>query len=170
MIMKYNLTEDDYLKFNLFHIKNSKTHNRTINTQRFVTPIFLIIFAFLFSLIPGTYFQVLFIITVVICIMWLIFYPKYYYYLVIRNAKKMIREGKNDGILGEHILNLNEAGLIDTTLNGETKVNWTGIKVFKEDDDNFYLYNSSVSSYVIPKQELTNVEEIRNYIISHIKT
>lgn len=85
----------------------------------------------------------------------------------------MIREGKNEGLLGEHTMTLSEDGIVDSNPNGETKVNWTGIIKLKEDDSNIYLYNSSVSAYIIPKRELKDLEGLKNYMTSkltHLET
>ena len=57
----------------------------------------------------------------------------------------MIKEGKNDGLLGEHCMIFSEEGIVDSTTTSETKVTWSGIKNIKEDTHNIYLYNSSVS-------------------------
>ncbi|MGG3806357.1 YcxB family protein [Metabacillus fastidiosus] len=61
---------------------------------------------------------------------------------------------------------MTEEEIVDSTANSETKVTWSGIEMFKEDDDYFYLYNSSVSAYILPKRALKDVEEIKNYIQS----
>jgi hypothetical protein len=76
----------------------------------------------------------------------------------------MIKEGKNDGLLGEHHMTLSEEGIIEFTVHGETKVRWAGIKYLKEDNLYFYLYNSAVSAFILPKKELNNVDELRNYL------
>jgi Tfp pilus assembly protein PilE len=136
--------------------------------QRFLTPIIFIILSYVFSKVGNTSFLGLFITFFIVSILWVIFYPKYFYSYVTRNAKKMLKEGKNDGLLGEHHLIMTEEGIVDSTSYGQTKVNWSGIKNFKEDKYNFYLYNSSVSAYIIPKRELNNVEEIRNYLKSKL--
>jgi hypothetical protein len=76
----------------------------------------------------------------------------------------MIKEGKNDGLLGEHHMTLSEEGIIEFTVNGETKVNWAGIKYLKEDNFYFYLYNSVLSAFILPNKELNSVEKLRNYL------
>ena len=43
MNINYNLTEEDYLNFNMFHVKNSKAVKRALNMQRFITPIIFIV-------------------------------------------------------------------------------------------------------------------------------
>lgn len=168
MEINYKLTEEDYLKFNLFHIKNSKTAIKALNMQRFLPPIFFIISAYIFTTVMNASFPVMLITFLIISILWIIFYPKYFYNYVIRNTKKMIREGKNDGLLGEHHLIMTEEGIEDSTTYGETRVSWSGLKNFEEDNYNFYLYNSSLSAYVIPKREVSNVEVMKNYLNSHI--
>lgn len=80
----------------------------------------------------------------------------------------MIKERKNDGLLGDHRMIMAEEGIVDATSKGETKVTWSGIKHFTEDKDYFFLYNSSVSAYILPKREINDVEETKNYIQSKL--
>ncbi|WP_100330417.1 YcxB family protein [Bacillus xiapuensis] len=169
MEIKYNLTEQDYLNFNMFHVKNSKAVKRTLNMQRFLTPILFVIASFVLSKVGSMYFLGLFIAFLVVSILWIIFYPKYFYSYVIRNTKKMIKEGRNDGLLGEHHMILSEEGIIDSTSKSETKASWSGIQTLSEDKHNIYLYNSSVSAYILPKRELDDAEEIKTYLKSKVQ-
>ncbi len=168
MEIYYELTEDDYIKFNLYHIKNSKTGKQALALQRFLTPLFFIIISYVYSMISNKSFLPLFITFLVMSILWVIFYPKYFYGLIARNAKKMIKEGKNDGLLGNHQLKLTEEGLVDTSSNKETKVTWPGITSVRENDGYFFLYNSSVSAYILPKREIDDVDEVRQYVQSNL--
>ena len=143
MEIYYNLTEEDYINFNLYHIKNSKTGKRALALQRFLSPLFFIIISYVYSLISDMPFLPLFSLFYYEYSMGY-FLSEYFYSLIARNAKKMIKEGKNDGLLGDHQLKLTEEGLVDTSSNRETKVTWSGITSFKEDDGYFFLYNSSV--------------------------
>jgi hypothetical protein len=63
---------------------------------------------------------------------------------------------------------LSEDGIVDSNPNGETKVNWSGIIKLQEDESNLYIYNSAVSAYIIPKRELNEVEDVREYIKSNL--
>ena len=127
MEIRYSLTEEDYLNFNMFHIKNSKTAKRALNMQRFLTPILFIVASFVLSKVGNISFLGLFIAFLIVSILWIIFYPRYFYSYVIRNTKKMIKEGKNDGLLGEHCMIFSEEGIVDSTTTSETKVTWSGI-------------------------------------------
>lgn len=162
MEFKYNLSEEDYIHFNLFHLKNSKAASRSLTIQRWSGPILFIV---LYTI--GDQTSLGLSLTILLSILWLFFYPKYFYNYTIRHVKKMIKEGKNANLLGEHKMTLTEEGIIDTTTNGETKVNWSGIETYKEDNDYFYLYNSSVSAYILPKRDIQN-EEISHFFTSKI--
>lgn len=164
MEINYTLTEEDYLNFNMYHVKNSKTAVKSLKLQRFITPLFFIVFAFVFSAIADVSFWGLFIIFFVIGILWVLFYPSYFYSVVRRQTKKMIQEGENEGLLGKHHLVMTEEGITETTSSGKTKVCWGSLKDFKEDDKNFYLYNSGLSAIILPKRAVTNIEEVYAYI------
>ncbi|WP_186671489.1 YcxB family protein [Sporosarcina sp. BP05] len=168
MEIHYNLTEEDYINFNLYHIKNSETGKRALAVQRFLSPLFFIIISYVYAAISDMPFLPLFITFFIMSILWIIFYPKHFYKLIARNAKKMIKEGKNDGLIGHHQLKMTEEGLVDTSLNKETKVTWSGITSFKEDEGYYYLYNSSVSAYILPKREIDHADEVKQYIQSKV--
>lgn len=137
---------------------------KSLKMQRFATPIVYIILAYIFSLIADIPFLYAFIPFFVIGMMWAIFYPKYFFNRIARHTKKMVNEGKNEGLLGKHAMTFSDEGIVDVTSNGETKVHWSGISEFKEDDANFYLYNSALSAYIIPKRDITDLEEVRTYL------
>lgn len=168
MKIQYNLTEEDYIHFNLYHVKNSKTGKQALGWQRFLSPVFFIAGAYFLSWMGEMSFLPLLITFLIMSVLWIIFYPKYFYSLITRNAKKMIKEGKNDGLIGDHQLILSDAGLVDTSSNKETKVTWPGITSFQEDDRCFYLYNSSVSAYILPKRDIDQVDQLRLYIRSKL--
>lgn len=169
MELNYHLTEEDYLQFNMFHIQNSKTFKRALIIQRVTGPIIFLLMAFVFSSIGDLSLASFLVPFIILSVLWLIFYPKYFYSTVIRNTKKVIKEGKTGGdLLGDHRMILNEAGIVDITENGETKVAWSGIIELKEDEYNIYVYNSSVSAYILPKRELSNVTEVWEYLRANI--
>ena len=168
MDITYTLTEEDYLKFNLYHIKNSKTGIRALNLQRFVPPLLFIVLAYLMTVVMEASFVVMIGYALVISIPWIVFYPAYFKRTIAQNAKKMLKEGDNEGLLGKQHMVTTDEGIIVNSGVGATNVSWAGLKKFKEDNDNFYLYNGSLSAYVLPKRDLINIEELRNYFIMKI--
>jgi hypothetical protein len=168
MELKYNLTENDYLNFNIYHMKNSKSANKALTIQRIFTPITLLLFGYVLTLISDIPLVISLPIFLLSGVLWYIFFPKYFYSHVVKQVRKMTREGRNDDLLGEHTLHISDEGLVDVTKNGETKVTWSGIKDFKEDQHSLYLYNSAVSAYILPKRDISNIDELKNLIKAKI--
>lgn len=164
MKISFTLTEVDYLQFNLFHIKNSTTGKRTLTLLRYMTPLIFIGASVILSILLNASFIVFFSVFLVASILWVMFYPKFFYRNIKRTTLRIINEGKNEGLIGEHHLTLTEDGVSDLTAVGEMKSTWSGIKKIEEDLEHFYLYNSSVSAYIIPKRALQDEQELRNYI------
>lgn len=169
MEITYELTEEDYLQFNLYHVKHSATAVKSLKWQRFLTPVFFLVIAYLFSVIGEGSAIFSFIVFGVFGIIWVVYYPKYFYRVVGRQTKKMLKEGKNDGILGKQQMMLSQEGIIHVAVNRESRTQWMGIQKIVEDNDYFYLYNSAVSAYILPKRAVANVREVKAYIDSKLK-
>ncbi|MGG1678274.1 YcxB family protein [Neobacillus sp. NRS-1170] len=170
MEIRYHLTEEDYLNFNMFHVKNSKAAMHSLNIQRYLLPVIFIIAAYLASTYGDLPFVEAFVIYFITAVLWILFYPKFFFRHVKRMTMKMMKEGKNEGMLGDHVLRMTDEGIVDSSANGETRVNWAGIVEMKEDQNYIYLYNSGVSACILPKRDLNDVAGVRNYLAGKIKS
>ncbi|NRD77664.1 YcxB family protein [Bacillus sp. BRMEA1] len=168
MELTYLLSEEDYYHFNLFHLKHSKAVARILTLQRLIGPVIFLIFAFIFTKATNNSLFGVVVTFLVLSILWVIFYPKYFYATVKRRLKKAFSSGKNAGLIGKHHLLLTDDGLTEWTGVGEMKFKWSGIEECKEDSDYFYLYNSAVSALIIPKRDLPNPKEFRAYLLTKI--
>lgn len=169
MNIKFQLTEDDYVQFNLFHFQNSSMAKKTLLIQRLIGPVIFFISIFFFSKVLNLSFWPLFIMFSVLSILWFLFYPKYFYHVITKQTKKMIYEGQNKGLIGEHKVVFTEEGIEDHTETGVHQILWSGIQQMKENDHYLYLYNTAVSALIIPKRRLANPNEIRSFIESCIQ-
>ncbi|WP_158599118.1 YcxB family protein [Planococcus salinus] len=169
MELNYKLTEEDYLDFNLFHAKNSPAVQKQVTMQRIFVPLLYIGIAILASMFLDMPFLVLFIPFLIMGTLWAIFYPAYFYRLIKRNATKMMREGKNEGVLGAHTMIFTEDGLREISPKGEMSISWSGIENFGESPSGFYLYNSGMSALIIPKKELGDSGEVSAFLNGKIK-
>ena len=131
MKIQYNLEAEDYIHFNLFHIKNSKTALKSLNIQRYGSPIFFILVAIVFSIMGDLHLLSTLIPFLMLSILWVIFYPKLFYRHVRKNVKKMFKEGENESLLGEHTMILMGEGFVESNANGESKIKWSGIQAFR---------------------------------------
>lgn len=170
MKINYTLTEEDYLNFSLYHAKNSTATRNSLRKQRLIFPLLFLIVSYFFAwLFKQPFLGVPLVIFSIVSILWLIFYPKYFYNFVIRHARNMLNEAGDNGLLGEHQMTFSEKSIVDSTSKGKTKMEWTNIKKLEENDDYFYIYSSPVIAYILPKKAVSGIDETRNFINSHIK-
>ena len=170
MEIHYELTEQDVVAFNLYHVKNSKVGKNSLQWQRYISPLIFLLFAYFLSIFTDMAKGPLFATFGLTAILWVIFYPKYFYFHITRQVSKMLRGGKNEGLVGEHSMKMNKTGIAGQTAVGETKVQWAGVKQLIEDADYFYIYTSTVSAYIIPKRDVYSVEGLKSYIQQRIIT
>lgn len=170
MNISYTVTEEDFIHFNYFHYTNSKAGRKALMQQRWIGPVTFLIMGVAFMLVtslPPWYIGVLMLLASVI---WFFYYPVYFKKLIRREVKKMLKEEKNDTILGKHQLLMTDQGYTEVRSNERTRAKWKSIKKMEEDPEGFYLYNSSVSALILPKRELKDPEAVKNYLLAHIST
>lgn len=166
MKIQYELTEDDYIRFNLSHIKRSKTGKRMLLLQRIIGPIIFLGAYFVLAMWLQETDWWLYGIYGIASILWFLFYPKYFERHVRKQTRRLIDERSNEGMIGPHTMDLDENGLRDLNEFGETRVSWAGIKEVVEENDYVYLYNSSISAYILPKRG-QDMEEVRRWLPIH---
>lgn len=164
MELNYKITEQDYIDFNVFHAKNSKAVKKQVTTQRILVPIMYIVLSILAAVFLDMPFLVIFIPFLLVGILWYLYYPAYFYRLVKRNSTKMMREGKNDAVIGLHKMIFTNEGLREISPRGEMTVSWSGIEELVEGETGFYLYNSGMSALIIPKKELSNSRQVSEFL------
>lgn len=49
MEIQYELTEEDVVAFNLYHVKNSKVGKNSLQWQRYISPLIFLLFAYFLS-------------------------------------------------------------------------------------------------------------------------
>ena len=119
MKLKYNLTENDYINYNIEHIKNSKSIRKSMIINRYITPlIFLVVPFFLYDM-ETLEFKIYMFIFICLFIVWISFFDKYVYAINRKRLKKVINESNNDDLYGEKILEIIDEVIKITTYSGE---------------------------------------------------
>lgn len=168
MEFNYNISEEAYLQFNDYYAKNSETVKKSLMIQRITVPIMYLVMAVFLSFVLDMPVLFLMIPFFILGVLWAVFYPAYFYRLIRRNARKMVREGKGEGILGDHTMIFTEEGLREISSTGEKMQSWSGIEKIGEDPSNFYLFNSGMSAYIISKNKMDDVDGVRRLLHSKI--
>lgn len=150
MEINYELTEKDYLDFNVFHAENSPTIRRSILIQRLIGPVIFLIMPFYATRKTGIPLWYWLIIFGTLSALWYSFYPKYIKWEVSRRTSKLIKEGKDNTLLGNRTIKLTPEGVHDISEHGDSKVKWGSIERIEKNETHIYIYISSISSFIIP--------------------
>lgn len=163
MRIKYNLTEDDYINFNMYHLKNSDTLKKSIMINRYVTPLIFLIIPFVLrkiSNIPFWYWAIVFTITYII---WGVSYEKNLYKINKKRIKKMLKESSNEGLVGEKILEIDGEYIRSKSYARESNIHIKSIKNIKEDDNYIFIYVNSIEAVIVPLRAFNSKEEKENF-------
>lgn len=150
--IRFTFEIEDWLTFNEYHLINSKRYKIYRIVINSLLPVLFSAMLLIegFSWIKaGIYAGVSFI-----------------YYLVygrtiakrsMARAKKVLLEGDNSSILGEHIIIFDSEGIKHVMPTSDSLQKWNGIVKIAHTETHIFLYNSAISAHIIPihKTEMT---------------
>lgn len=163
MKLKYNLTENDYINFNIYHMKNSKSLKRAMIINRFLTPLIFLVMPFILHYISDTPFIYWAVTFILVYILWVCLYEKYAYRINRKRIKKMLQEKDNEGLIGESVLEIDDNNIKITNDSGENTIYVKSIKNIVENDDYIFIYINSISVIIIPIKIFKSTEEKENF-------
>lgn len=170
MNIQYEVTHDDYLEFNLHYIKSSQTMRKTLFFQRIIGPITFVFGPFVaikITDIPIWYWIIAFSVT---SLVWFFYYPKYIVSSLKRRVNRTLKEGQNKGLIGKQTLTITEDGLEFKNDFESASLKWSVLNKIERNDQYLFIYNSSVSAYIIPLSEMTKEtgQELYEIVEQHI--
>ncbi|MEH7610007.1 YcxB family protein [Gottfriedia acidiceleris] len=154
MKLNYEINLDDYIEFNLHHLKHSKTVQKSLINQRIAVSLIYLVIPFLISFLFNQPLFGYLLAFSLAAILWFIYFPKYFY----RSSKnKMIRHltEKNDqSLFGEHSLKVDEHGIKEITQSSVHEIKWDDIVEIKGTKNYFYIYFTSMQAIVVPLEAI----------------
>lgn len=168
MEIEYKFDINDWMEFQKNYMKNSKQFKRS---KLFITLSVPFTFGILtlLDLLKGKFNLVLFVLLALISFFWILLYPKRVDKNTFNKAKKVIEDGDNSGIIGQHKLIINDEGILQIKPDSEQKIKWRGIKKVEDLENYYFLYTSSISAIIIPKNKISNsIEELDKLIKKNI--
>jgi hypothetical protein len=79
-------------------------------------------------------------------------------WLLRRTILRLLQDEKPDrGQLGVHRVALDQDGVLERTVVGESRTAWAGVHRVEQDDRYIYLYTSPSAAHVIPKRAFADV-------------
>lgn len=157
MTIAYEIAEEDYIEFNLYHIQNSPSQKKLYNMMRFLLPVpFVPVVYFTGTLVLHQPSILWMIVAILYYAWWLYFYPKQHKKTIKKQTIKLLDEGDNTSFFAKKSLDIVDDNLIFMEENATSTLSKDKIKSIKEYDDMFVLYLSAVSAHIIPKQYLSD--------------
>ena len=158
------MTAEDVLAFGKYHLAHSPTAKKQIRRSQFLSVLLafimvgLIIIAthkldFLLSAVIAS--AILFVIT-----------PALVRWKTYRRIRQLFQEDKRQG---QYVLEIHPDGLYQRSGVHEVKTAWQGLEVAGADKNHTFIYNTSLSAYVIPHDKITegNLQEFLQDVEQH---
>ncbi|MCG6168814.1 YcxB family protein [Leptospira sp. FAT2] len=160
MKLSFPLNEQDIINFNVYHFRNSKFTQRRLLLLRWLIPIWAIaVFFFLnrehLDLISILWNSPLF----AIGILWFLFADKIYYWRLKNNVKNLLKEGRNNGMIGVQNLELTDDAILTENDSGSFRYSLEKIHRCEEGDGYLFLYVTSLSALIIPTNVFQNSDK-----------
>ena len=154
MKLRYDISLDDLVAFNLHLYRSSSVVRRAMAKQQWYLSISVFISIVGVTKLVDVHANTIATILAAMAIAGLCFFafPR----LEAQSAEKRIKqilgdEAKNKSSLGEHELELVQDGLVERTAAGEKKTKWLGIERIETSAAHTFVYSGAATAYVIPK-------------------
>jgi hypothetical protein len=154
MNIRYEITIDDVVAFQMHHVAHSKTIQRQKSILIGIVGFACLIAAiFIFAIEPNVLLAAITAVITSAVSFGLLAYTFNVSYRrgIERLARDLLAEGGNRGILGVHEIRIDDTGVTEWTAVSESRHTWHGIDQIVETDEYAFLYISALQAHVIPK-------------------
>ncbi len=152
MKIGYNVTIDDVVAFNMHHFKNSPAMRKQVRFGVIFTCGLILICFSLIAMSNKSYGDL--IIGIITASVFACVYPGIYRWSAKRNVLKLYGEGKNVGVLGEHILEVTNTEIIDKADSAESKSKISRMERIESTPDYVFIYMGAVIAHIIPRNSI----------------
>ena len=147
--VQYEVTMEDIVEFNRYHMAHSPTIRRSLRTARLLVSVAFVAAGILLSVAKGTFTDVA--VFGLVSVLWFLLMPAFVGRRTIKNVRRMLSEGENRGLLGKCTLSIAVDGLRVVRETGESTFAWCAVDRIVTAERHVYIYVSTVEALVIPK-------------------
>lgn len=151
MKIEFELTEQDFVDFNIFHFENSKSVRSAHRKARFLAPVLFMAIPFVMKNVSEIPFLYWFVIFLILSILWVTLYPARMKKSIEKSVRKVLLERPNS-IFGKKTVTLTDKGILTSGEDNNSEISYSAISEISESKKGtLYLYNSSLSAIIIPQ-------------------
>lgn len=156
MELHYTLTQDDLVRFNMYHFANSKPRRRIKIINGVVLPAVILLFGLYEGLINHDLLDMMF--CLVLSVLFFVLFNLVYDRLAKKSIVKALSAGNNEGMTGERTLTIGRDGITEKSATSEDKYTGRFINFAASDDLFHYLYLTSVTALIVPRSAFESPE------------
>ena len=162
MKINYQLTNTDFLEYQLYSSSKSESHNKKRRNYRFFGLILFLLYGFYLlkkdenlngALVFG-----------IGAILWFLFYPKYSKWRYKDHFKKHVEENYKNRINTPVEIDFDQNSVNAKDFTSESKINGTELKELIETKDHFFIKLATDLSLIIPKHSIDNKTEFKKRV------
>jgi len=147
--VEYEVTMEDMVEFNRYHMAHSPTVRRTLRSARLLASAAFVGIGILISVAEGTFTGLAAF--GLVSVLWFLLMPAFIVRRTIKNVRRMLSEGENRGLLGKCTLSIAVDGLRVVRETGESTFAWCAVERIVTSERHVYIYVGATSALVIPK-------------------
>jgi len=162
MNINYQLTNTDFLEYQLYTSSKSELHKKRRFRSRIIIPIIYILFGL--YLANKNQNNGIGIVFAGVGILWFAFYPKYAKWRYKRHFAKYVEETYKNRINKLVEIDFDENSVNAKDFTSESKINGTELKELIETKNHFFLKLTTDLSIIVPKNAIDNKSEFKKLV------
>lgn len=164
MKFMYELSKQDIIDFNLFHILYAKSTRQSYYFRRYIFSLSFLTLPFLLAQFTEIRFEYWLAIFILYYIYWVVTYPKRIKNMISKKISRMVDKGKTDSVLGTHNLTVSQEGIVDKSEQTEAVTQFRDIDNIVEDKEHIYIYVNADSAHIIPIKIFENEAQKHEFL------
>lgn len=165
MKLHFQLTDSDYLEFQLYTASRSEFHKRRRRKLRLIIPVFYILFA-LYLYFVNQYVTIA-LIFLVIGFLWFFIYPLYSRWLYKNHFKKYVKTHYQNRVGKPIDIEFSQKFILAKDFTSESTIDVAKLNELVETKDHFFIKLATATSLIIPKREVNSQSEFKNIITGY---
>ena len=162
MTINYQLTNSDFLEYQLYISSKSELHKKRRFRSRIIIPILYLALGIFFANQSGKF--GIGIAFAVFGILWFTFYPLYSKWRYKNHFKKHVEENYKNRINKPVEIDFDENSVNTKDFTSESRINGTELKELIETKDHFFLKLTTDLSLIVPKHSIENQTEFKKRV------
>ena len=155
MTVTFDLTIQDVVAFNIYHLHHSPALRRQIFLTRIVVAVLVAVLSIAWVyLLDNDALQspITYVLSLIGAMVMYMIYPRLATSSVKKRTVKLLQEGKNTAMLGQQQVILTNDALVCRSGAGDFSLRWPTVEKLAITEDHAFIYYGAISAIIVPKR------------------